>query len=210
MAQWSTTYPALLSLLTDYVEDNSTEFSSAVQGCINRAEERILRDIDLAIWNETTSASTSNGVGSFAKGFSGTHAQHIFFTASGEHAQRRSLEFIQAYGGSGRPEYFYEDADRIYWAPTPDNSYAYSVTAYARPDPLSPSNTSNWIALNLGDLLLWGALIECEAFLIAPERVQEFEAKYQQMLGPARAFWRQQMQLAYEPVNPTPTPVQTR
>lgn len=56
MAQFTTTYAGLVSLLQTYVEDTSTEYASAVQGCINRAEERILRDLDLAIWNITTSS----------------------------------------------------------------------------------------------------------------------------------------------------------
>lgn len=210
MAQWTTTYNGLLALIEAFVEDDTAEFESAVIGAINRAEERILRDIDLAIWNETQSASTSNGVASFTKSFSGAPVQQIFFTASMDFATRRSLAFIRAYGGSGVPKYFYEDATRIYWAPTPDNSYAYQTTYLSRPTPLSVSNQSNWITENLADLLLYATLVESEKFLIAPERVQEFEASYNQMLGPARAFWRAQMQQAYEPVNPTPEPVQTR
>lgn len=210
MAQWTTTYDGLIAFLEDYVEDDSTEFTDNVQGAVNRAEERVLRDIDLAIWNVTQTASTSNGVDNFTKSFSGTPVQQIFFTAAQDFATRRTLAFIRAHGGSGLPKYFYEDATKVYWAPTPDNSYAYQTTYYARPSPLTPSNQTNWITENVADLLLWAALVESEKFLIAPERVQEFEASYNQMLGPIRAFWREQMQQAYEPVSPTPEPVQTR
>lgn len=210
MAQWTTTYTGLLDLIEDFVEDNTTEFESAVLGAVNRAEERILRDIDLAIWNVTQTASTSNGVDNFTKSFDGTPVQQIFFTAAQDFAFRRTLAFIRAHGGTGRPQYFYEDATKVYWAPTPDNSYAYQTTYYNRPNPLSVSNQTNWITQNLADLLLWATLVESEKFLIAPERVQEFEASYKQVLGPARAFWRAQMQEAYEPISPTPTPVQTR
>lgn len=210
MAQWTTTYTGLLALVEDYVEDNSTEFTSAVQGCVNRAEERILRDLDLAIWNTTTTAATASSESSFVKSFDGAPVNEIWFSGAGEHAERRSLAFVRAFGSTGRPRYFYEDATRIYWAPIPDAAYDYDITYYNRPSPLSGSNQSNWIALNVADLLLWATLVESEAFLLAPERVQEFEGKYQQMLGPARAFWREQMQLTYEPVNPTPQPIQTR
>jgi len=210
MAQWITTYNELLDLLGTYVEDDSTEFTSHVQGFINRAEERVLRDIDLAIWNVTTSASTNADESTLVKAFSGAPVNEIWFSTDGEHAERRSLAFVRAYGSTGRPRYFYEDAARVYWAPVPDASYLYSITYYARPSPLTASNQTNWITSNLADLLLWAALVESEAFLLAPERVQEFEGKYQQMLGPARAFWREQMQLTYEPVHPTPQPVQTR
>jgi hypothetical protein len=210
MAQWTTTYNELLDLLGTYVEDDSTEFNSHVAGFINRAEERALRDLDLAIWNTTSTARTSNGVANVVKSFDGAPVNEIWFSAAGEHAERRSLAYVRAFGSTGRPKYFYEDATRIYWAPVPDDSYSYDITYYARPSPLSVSNQTNWLTLNVADLLLWASLVECEAFLLSPERVQEFEAKYQQMLGPARAFWREQMQLTYEPINPTPQPIQTR
>jgi hypothetical protein len=210
MAQWTTTYDELLDLLGTYVEDDSTEFASHVQGFINRAEERVLRDVDLEIWNVTTSASTNASEGSLVKSFSGAPVNDIWFSTTGEHAERRSMAFIRAYGSTGIPKYFHEDATMIYWAPVPDDSYVYSITYYARPSSLTSSNQTNWLTDNLADLLLWASLVECEAFLLAPERVQEFEGKYQQVLGPTRAFWREHMKLTYEPINPTPQPVLTR
>lgn len=210
MAQWTTTYSNLAALLEDYVEDDSAEFQGALQGVINRAEERILRDLDLSIWNTTQSSTTSDGVGDLVKAFSGAPVVHIFFDDAYEFAERRSLAFIRAYGGEGRPRYFYEDATRIYWAPTPDNGYTYKITYFARPTALSGSNQTNWLTEYAADLLLWASLVEAESFLIAPERVQEFEAKYIQMLGPVRAFWREQMGQTYEPIAPTPVPTQTR
>lgn len=210
MAQWSTTYNGLLSLLSEYVEDNSSEYTSNVQGIVNRAEERALTDLDLAIWNTSQSQNTSNGVSEFTKAFSGAPVRKIQFTATKLHPERRTLAFVDSYGGSGRPVYFYEDATKVYWAPTPDNSYAYKITYYNRPTPLSQSNQTNWLTENVANLLLWASLVESEKFLIAPERVQEFEASYIQMLGPLRAFWREQPQEMYEPVDPTPEPRQTR
>jgi hypothetical protein len=59
-------------------------------------------------------------------------------------------------------------------------------------------------------LLLNAALVEAEKFLIAPERVAEFNAAYGQLLGPARARWREARGQAYEPVAPTPAPVKDR
>lgn len=210
MAQYQTTYSSLVDLMTDYVEDDSAEFSSAVQGIVNRAEERIIRDLDLSIFNATASGSTSSGVGSFTKTFSDTHVHAIFFTAAKEHAERRTREFVKNYGGTGRPLYFYEDRTTILWAPVPDATYTYEMTYVVRPNPLSASTQTNWLTTNVGDALLWASLVEAEAFLLAPERVAEFEQKYQQMLGPIRALWRPVMQTQYEPINPTPTPQQTR
>lgn len=211
MAQWSTTYPGLIALLETYVEDGSTEYEDAVQGCVNRAEERVLRDLDLAIFNVVANTTTSSGTASIPRSASiKTPIKNVFFTAAGEHAQRRSREYLQAHGGSGRPLYFCEDESNIHFAPTPDDSYACSITQIVWPTPLSASASSNWVSDNAADLLLYASLIESERFLIAPERVGEFEQAYAALLGPARAFWRENAQTSYEPIAPAPTPERTR
>ena len=134
----------------------------------------------------------------------------IFFPVAGIHAERRSYDYVKAYGGSGQPLYFYEDTDLIYWAPVPDSGYSANIRQMYRPSPLSASNTTNWLSTYAADLLLWASLVECEAFLIAPERVAEFEGKYAAALGPFRGTWRDAQTRTYEPVEPTPEPQRTR
>lgn len=210
MAQYTTTYTTLVALVEDYVEDDSAELSGAIQGAINRAEERILRDLDLVYFNRYASGTTSAGVPTFTKSFTDSHVHTICLTATKTFLQRRTRDFVDAYGGTGAPIYFYEDQTTVRFAPTPDTTYDYQVSYINRPTPLSASNTTNWLTTNAADALLWATLVEAESFLIAPERVQEYEMKYQQMMGPLRGLWRHVMQTAYEPVNPTPTPTQTR
>ena len=210
MAQWTTTYGALVDLLKVYVEDDSAEYQLAVTGCINRAEERILRDLDLSVFNVATSTTTSTSGATTSKPSQESPVHNILLTASGTHAERRSRDYVQAHGGSGRPLYFYDDQTLIYWAPVPDAAYAIDVMQIIRPQPLSESFAENWISRNAADLLLWASLIESESFLIAPERISEFDAKYASCLGPMRAAWRANMQTSYEPINPTPAPQQTR
>jgi hypothetical protein len=210
MAQWTTTYSGLVSLLEDYVEDGSTEFEDAKPGIINRAETRILRDLDLDIFNTTSTITTTNGVGFVSRVVTVSPVHSIFVTAASEFAQRRSREYIQAHGGSGRPLYYCDDETKIYFAPTPDDSYSLTATHIVWPTKLSTDQESNWVSTNAADLLLYAALIESEKFLIAPERVAEFEQTYASLLGPTRAFWRDEGQKSYEPVAPTPTPERTR
>ena len=210
MAQWTTTYADLIALLEAYVEDGSTEYADAVQGCVNRAEERLLRDLDLSIFNSVITDTTVIGQGYIVRTESESPVHNVFFTAAAEHAQRRSREYIQAHGGSGRPTYYVDDASNIYFAPVPDAGYAVAVTYVSRPAPLSPSNSTNWLAENAANLLLLAALIESERFLIAPERAAEFTAEYGALLGPARAFWRNNAQTAYEPIAPVVKPEKTR
>ncbi len=210
MAQFTTTYATLISQIELFVEDDSTEFESSIQGCVNRAEERILNDLDLALFNTTQTTATAQAIPYTTRSITTSPIHSIYLTSAGRHIERRSLDYIQSYGGSGAPLYFYESETRIWWAPVPDAVYSVSITHPVNPTPLSGSNDTNWITQNTADLLLWASLVEAERFLIAPERVTEFEASYAARLGPIRAYWRADMQTGYEPINPTPTPTQTR
>lgn len=215
MSQFTTNYASLKDRVESFVEDDSAEFQAAFPGCVNRAEERIIRDLDLVVFNTTLSSTTSSGVATYAKGFTDAPLISIYFLDGSDpcackFAERRSYAYIQAHGGTGRPRYFHETETTVYWAPTPDDSYSFELTYLDRPTPLSQSNTTNWITRNAADLLLYATLVEAETFLIAPERVAEFENKYKQALLPARAFWRSQAQNSYEPIAPAAEPVQTR
>ena len=212
MAQWTTTYSGLVSALQDYVEDDTSEYASAVQGCINRAEERLFRDLDLSLFNEQTTTSTSTGVSSYTVGGGESPIQAIFCSAINGHLEPRPYAFIQDFslGAQGAPCYYFSDETELYLAPTPDATYSLVLTYCTRPTPLSVSNETNWFAHYAADALLWASLVESEAFLIAPERVSEFEANYAKVIGPMRANWRSNAQNDYEPINPTPTPTQTR
>jgi len=212
MAQWSTTYNGLLASIQSYVEDNTSEFMSEAQGCINRAEERIIRDLDLSTFNRVLDVGVSLGTQSVSKGFSDGSVLSIFCSGAYGGLELRSRAFIQdaALGANGVPLYYAEDETTLFLAPVSDASYTLSITYLLRPTPLSTSSQTNWLTGNAADALLWAALIESEAFLIAPERVQEFEANYAKSIGPLRALWRSNAQEAYEPMAPTPTPQQTR
>lgn len=212
MAQFTTTYSGLLAKIQSYVEDTTTEFSNEAQGIINRSEERLLRDLDLSIFNTTTTTSTSGGTSTVSKGFTDAPVQSIFCTSANGGLEPRSRAYINdmGLGAQGVPLYYDEDQSTLYLAPVPDAAYTLSISYVLRPTPLSASSETNWITQHAADALLWAALVESEEFLIAPERKSEFENNYAKALGPLRAFWRSTPQISYEPVAPTPQPVQTR
>lgn len=212
MAQWTTTYSGLVAALQEYVEDDSSEYSAAVQGCINRAEERVFRDLDLSIFNEYTTTTTSSGVGTYVLGGNDSPVHSIFCSAAKGGLDPRPYAYIQdmQLGANGVPSYYFADETELFLAPIPDSTYSLVLTYCMRPTPLSPSNSTNWFAHHAADALLWAALIESEAFLISPERVTEFESNYAKTIGPLRAQWRPNAQNDYEPISPTPAPVQTR
>lgn len=210
MAQWTTTYSGLVDAVGDYTEDASSELSSHIQGMINRAEERVLRDLDITYFDDRRSVTTSSGIATLTKTSDMIQVQSVRFTDNNSFALRRNYDYVKLYGGSGRPLYFYDDESELIFAPVPDDTYACEVKYLSRPTPLSTSNETNWLTSNVATLLLYATLKEAEHFLVAPERVAEFEQSYASNLGPARALWRQDQGPNYEPVGKTATPERTR
>jgi hypothetical protein len=208
MAQWTTTYTGLVSLLETYVEDTSDEFSDNVQGVINRAEERILRDLDLGLWITDQSVSTAIGTATLTKPTAAHVLKAVYYGSTP--LLRRTREFIDMYGGSGVPLYFHEEETRLRFAPVPDAVYALTAKFLNRPAPLSASTQANWFTEKCADLLLNATLVEAERFLIAPERAQEFEATYAGLLNALRAHYRDAAERDYEPIQPTAAVAQNR
>jgi hypothetical protein len=62
-------------------------------------------------------------------------------------------------------------AAEIELAPIPDTAYSLVMLYYAKPTPLSDSNTSNVFLANAPDALLYGALLEAEPYLYNDNRV---------------------------------------
>jgi hypothetical protein len=67
-------------------------------------------------------------------------------------------------------------------APTPDQAYSYEVLYYERPQPLDSSNQTNWFTQYAPQALLYGSLLQAMPFLKNDNRVQLWQAMYQQAM----------------------------
>ena len=70
-------------------------------------------------------------------------------------------------------------ATEFRFAPIPDTNYTLEILYYATPDYLSDINTSNVFLAVCPDLILYGALIEAEPYLMNDARLQVWAGMYQ-------------------------------
>ena len=102
---------------------------------------------------------------------------------------KHSLTYItpaqmdQIKGGSttGQPNSFTILGDNFRFAPSPDSSYTGVLNFYKEFDPLSDSNTSNYILTNHPAIYLYGSLYHAANFLggVEPQRLQQWQTMYQ-------------------------------
>ena len=99
-----------------------------------------------------------------------------------------SLQYItpaqmdQVRGGStsGQPSTFTILGDNFRFAPSPSSSYTGVLNYYKEFDPLSDSNTTNYILSNHPAIYLYGSLYHAANFLggVDPQRLQQWQGMY--------------------------------
>jgi hypothetical protein len=189
------TYAELVQKIRDYTEvDANVLTSTIVDGFIENAEFRILRDVDS---DNNKRYATANLVAS--NRFIDTpdnllvirSAQIIDSDGSSQPDNREFLEyrdtsFMSEYnptGSTGVPKYYsYWDNDTIVVAPTPDATYTIQLNYILKDAGLSSTNTETYISKVFPNGLLYACLVEAFSFLKGPnDLLQLYEGKYKQV-----------------------------
>jgi hypothetical protein len=101
-------------------------------------------------------------------------------------------------GGSGTPKLIARDGAAFVFGPAPSGSFTLNGTYYAKPAPLRSYSTggadavAHFLILNAPDLLLYGALLEMEAFTKNDARIAVWSAAHQQAMADYRDLMKAQ------------------
>ena len=90
------------------------------------------------------------------------------------------MDQIKGSSTSGMPEVYTILGDKFRFAPTPASSYTATLNFYKEFDPLSDSNTTNYILANHPAIYLYGSLYHAANFLggVEPARLQQWQGMY--------------------------------
>lgn len=188
------TYATLKTAIQDYAEDTETKFTSNIDDFISKAELRVLRELDLALFEQWLEVTVSGGNRNVVKPSDVMVVNDVWVrnpsTLKWIELPRRSFEYCLTYAptesATGVPRFYSEfDADDIYVVPTPDQSYSggnAKVRCTIRPTQLSSGNTSTWLSDNVGDLLFEACMIEAHTFLKNGSKMKEAASKYQSLM----------------------------
>ena len=189
------TYAELVTKIRDYCEVDSNVFTSTIiDGFIQDAEFRILREIDsdnnrqyaqadivagqryvnTPLISDETLVIRSAQITNASGGAANSDRQFIEY---------RDTSFISEYNGSGAtgvPKYYsYWDENTIVIAPTPDQNYNMQINYILKPTQLSSSNTTTYLSKEFPNGLLYACLVEAYGFLKGPmDMIQFYEKKY--------------------------------
>jgi hypothetical protein len=188
------TYTSLTDAIKTYSEDTDPDFVAELPDFVGKAETRLLRDLDLELFEQWVQVTVSGSIRLVTKPADVIEVNDLWIrdpsTQKWLECPRRSFEYCIAYAPTeailGVPRYYSEfDEDDFYVVPTPDQSYSGGnarIRATIRPTGLSTSNENTWLGDNMGDMLFEAAMIEAQTFLKNPAKVKEHAGKYQSLL----------------------------
>lgn len=164
-------YSTLKQNIKDFMEDDGTEFSNAIDTFIDITELKLSRELKIPAFRRraTSTATSGDPFITMPTDMVSLENLHLIESNSRTLLLLRSDEFMMEYWpdrtATGSPRYYaYFDDDTIYVAPTPSSNISVEISYRRRLPALSSSNTTNWLTDNASDALLYGSLVEASAF----------------------------------------------
>lgn len=168
------TYGQLKQAILDYTENNETSFVANLPLFIRLAEERILKNVQLNLFqkNQFGNMTTGNQYLAAPSDFLAPFSLSIDVSGDKEFLLFKDLDFVQSYtpnaATTGQPRYYAQfDVDNFIIAPTPNANYVVDIHYLYRPASLTAGSDSgtSWLSENAEITLLYGALIEAYTYM---------------------------------------------
>jgi hypothetical protein len=203
MAYTTFTYTTLKEALQRHTEDDFDDFTAELDTLIGLAELRVLRDLDLTIFDVTDETIvTAAGSNQITKPTGTITVQWLRSTLGP--IDPRPLDWIEDYlqdADQGQPRFFAEESEStIRVAPVPDIVYSLKFRINKRPTGLGVSTPTTWLSEKVGDLLFAACMIEAEKFVREFDQgKKQYEQDYQMLLVQARAEHKDIVRRQYRP-----------
>lgn len=173
-------YSSLKTTIANYLARN--DLTDQIPDFIRLAEYRLRREIRIRQMLKSATTATTAGDKTIELPTDFLEARDIFVVGN----PSQSLSYVSPSAltansrstQSGKPNQYTVLASEFQLSPIPDSNYTVEMLYYAAPTLLSDSNASNVFLANLPDMLLYGALLEAEPYLMNDARLQTWIGMY--------------------------------
>ena len=204
------TYTYLVNDIIAATENTGTEFIDYIPYMVNKAEERLVKDLDdYGLVSYTSVAvSANNNIVTLPSGSRIVKNFNIKSNGTKINLLMRTDEFINDYwpvsASVGEPKYYApRNNSTVLVAPTPASTCNGQVVYISRPVTLSSVSDTNYFSDYCYDLLFYASMVEALMYQKDYPAMQVFEAKYKQLLelqrNQARRTRRDDMQTPASP-----------
>ena len=182
------TFDELKTAIQDYTENDETTFVNNLPLFIRLAEERILKSIQLNLFQKNAGGAMTTGNKFLAAptDFLAPFSLSIEVSGAKEFLLFKDLDFVQTYTPdattTGQPKYYAQfDVGNFIIAPTPDAAYVVELQYLSRPASLTAGAGSGttWLSENAEITLLYASLIEAYTYMKGdPNLMQMYNQRY--------------------------------
>ncbi len=173
-------YSDLKTTVASYL--GRSDLTAQIPDFIQLAEVRLRRDLRIRQMLKSAVTTTTGGDATVALPTDFLQLRDLFIETN----PVRDLQYVtpSVFSRNGRvtesglPVFYTIIASEFKFAPVPDANYTLQILYYANPPFLTDSNPSNVFLANCPDLLLYGALIEAEPYLMNDARIQLWAGMY--------------------------------
>jgi hypothetical protein len=213
-------YSELVSDIRNTSENDSQEFTDQIPVIINKAEFRLIKELDDVALNQITSVTTSvnNPLVSLALDTRIIRNINIKVSGSKINLLQRSQEYVNDYwpfvsSSVGEPKYYAMRSNtQIYLAPTPASAYDTEVVYVARPAALTSAAPNNYFSDFCYDALFYASMVEAslfnKSFNTVPAWQAELKASIDALRNQARRTRQDNMELNTSPAGSANTIIQ--
>lgn len=187
------TYAELQQAVQDYTENDETTFVNNIPLFIRLAEERILKSVQLNLFQKNVygNMSADNKYLAAPSDFLAPFSMSILVNGDAQFLEFKDLDFVQTYNPDGTetgvPLYYAQfDVDNFILGPTPDQDYEVDLHYLYRPESLTAgaSSGTSWLSENAEITLLYGTLVEAYTFMKGqPDLLNLYNQRFMESLG---------------------------
>lgn len=181
------TYDSLVQDVQIYAERDDQPFVDQIPRFIMNVENKLAQEVKPLGFVRVASGVLNGNTLVKPTRWRRTKSFSILVNNDRQYLFERSYEYCRQFwpdaSKTGVPEYYADyDYEHFFIAGTPDQNYAFELSYWERPEPLSSTNQTNWCTRYCPQLLLYGVLLEAQPFLKLAERIPEFQAMYDRAL----------------------------
>lgn len=192
-------YNSLVSTVIAYkVRENDTNFANLVPTFIELFETKMTRELRFAeqITSLTTTLPANTQTISVPQYSQQVTA--VYITENGKTQPLQQVAFTSLlnfeYPQSKKPQYYAIEGNTITVFPVADQNYTITINYFNRIDPLTSSNTTNWLIENYPDLYLYGTLVEADIWGVAlPDEAAPMKSAFLEAIVRAKQTNKQKM-----------------
>lgn len=177
-----TDFATLSTAVGDFL--NRSDLTTFVPNFIQNAESTLYKKLRIRAMENALSVTTASGVAAVPTSPAYLELKYAYVNNSPivpltKLTSQQLYSMFTTRSGGNVPRYISVEATNFIFGPFPTDGLTIKGIYYGRLTALGAGNTTNWFTANAPDLLLYGALLEAEPFLVGDQRIATWNALYQ-------------------------------